>query len=231
MDYSSLDPLFNEAISPEERKAITDYTKTLKAWLTKNYPDTKWRVSSGTSVRPNPYLTAQAENVPNELRQLIMNKIFGGEGSMRGGNWDDVQYGNVDRHRLALHLSEWKKITGDEAAPVPASETKKEETMKENNDYSSLDRFLGGKPTLSGKVINESTDDDIKTEAGKKKFIKDITARLQEEMLKHVSKMPEDWNGIELRQYMVDTASGFLLGSMDIARKKKYKNTINVENL
>lgn len=117
-----MESLFAEAVSKDERAAITAYSKTLKAWLKKNYPESSWRVSTSISANPNPWITAQAEKTPNSLRQLIIDKIFGGKEKSGVQKWDDISYGNVQNNRLALHLSEWKKITGDsEDKPVSES--------------------------------------------------------------------------------------------------------------
>ena len=106
---------------------------------------------------------------------------------------------------------------------------------KHIDDYTSLDRFLGGKPTLSGKTINEATGDDIKdnihTKAGKIDFIEHITESLKKQMLERVSKMPDEWDGVELRQFMIDKASEYSAGSMDRKRKKSYENTRMVDGL
>lgn len=44
-------------------------------------------------------------------------------------------------------------------------------------------------------------------------------------------KVPEEWNGLELRQYIIDTFKGCKLGEMSIERKRDYKNTVIVNNL
>lgn len=44
-------------------------------------------------------------------------------------------------------------------------------------------------------------------------------------------KIPDTWDGIELRQYIIDTFKGCKLGEMSIKRKRDYKNTVFVNNL
>lgn len=44
-------------------------------------------------------------------------------------------------------------------------------------------------------------------------------------------KIPESWNGLELRQHVIDTFKGCKLGEMSIKRKRDYKNTVIVNNL
>ena len=44
-------------------------------------------------------------------------------------------------------------------------------------------------------------------------------------------KIPDNWDGLELRQYVIDTFKGCKLGEMSIKRKRDYKNTVIVNNL
>jgi len=99
------------------------------------------------------------------------------------------------------------------------------------DDYSSLDRFFCGKRTLSGGVINESADSNVHTQVGKKKFIKDLFSMMQETVLGKVGMMPDEWDGIELRQYIADKFTEQISSSFSGKRKKDYINTVNVTNL
>lgn len=66
----------------------------------------------------------------------------------------------------------------------------------------------------------------------KTKFILDITENLRNLLLERVDKMPEQWDGIELRELLVDVAkSQFNYRPMSPARKRSYKNTVLVRNL
>jgi len=105
-----------EAISPEDRKKITDYTKGLKSWLKKNYPGPDWKVTTGKSLRPNPYLDVRCgwpeKKVPNELRLKLVDAIYpNGRSTVR--NIDDVEYGNISERGLAAQYSQWIKVTGE----------------------------------------------------------------------------------------------------------------------
>lgn len=63
-------------------------------------------------------------------------------------------------------------------------------------------------------------------------FIEGITNLLQETMIKNVDKMPEEWDGTELRQYLVDCANdNFNWKPMMGNRKRDYKNTLVINNL
>lgn len=63
-------------------------------------------------------------------------------------------------------------------------------------------------------------------------FINEMTDNLKEELLKNVDKMPEEWDGIELRQLISDKANEFVLkDSMNKKRKRKYNNTCIVNNI
>ena len=44
----------------------------------------------------------------------------------------------------------------------------------------------------------------IHTSMGKSKFVRELTASLQERLLKAVQHMPADWDGIEIRKYLQD---------------------------
>jgi hypothetical protein len=106
-----------EAISPEDRKKITDYAKGLKSWLKKNYPGPDWRVSTSGSVRANPYIRVDCgwpeKKVPNELRLKLVDAIYPqGRSTIR--NIDDVEYGNVSERGLAAQYSQWVIVTGEQ---------------------------------------------------------------------------------------------------------------------
>ena len=66
----------------------------------------------------------------------------------------------------------------------------------------------------------------------KTQFILDITDNLRDALLERVEKIPEQWDGIELRQLLVDVArSQFNCRQMSPARKRSYNNTVLVKNL
>lgn len=66
----------------------------------------------------------------------------------------------------------------------------------------------------------------------KTKFVLDITENLRNTLLEQVPKMPEEWDGIEIRQLLADLAtSKFNYQPMNRSRKRAYKNTIMVNNL
>ena len=66
----------------------------------------------------------------------------------------------------------------------------------------------------------------------KQRFIEDLTATVCGEIINNIPKMPEDWDGIELRQYIADRfAYCIFKGTMGRQRKRKYRNTVLVNNL
>jgi len=71
--------------------------------------------------------------------------------------------------------------------------------------------------------------------AEKKRFIRDITRNLKNEMLKKIDKIPENWNGIELRIYLVEMAKDFLVFSSSRTSNKRLlrsvKNSIIINGL
>lgn len=65
-------------------------------------------------------------------------------------------------------------------------------------------------------------------------FINIAMDRLRESLLSKVDKMPEDWNGHELRWLIRDEANKYVWKNMDDKRSKRYKdyeNTCIVKNI
>lgn len=65
-------------------------------------------------------------------------------------------------------------------------------------------------------------------------FISELTENVKQQMLRtHASgKIPENWDGIELRQYIADKFSQCIIKStMSRTRKREYNNTVTVNNL
>jgi hypothetical protein len=75
-------------------------------------------------------------------------------------------------------------------------------------------------------------NDDVHTVAGKKKFIRDLCKSIAEGLVAQVDKMPEEWDGIELRQAIADTAQSSTAqgwGRADAGLKRRmreYKNSL-----
>lgn len=67
----------------------------------------------------------------------------------------------------------------------------------------------------------------------KDQFVHQIMSDLKHEILKRVDRMPEEWDGHEIRQFILDYYSqNYLIGdALRGKRKKEYKNTILIENL
>lgn len=63
-------------------------------------------------------------------------------------------------------------------------------------------------------------------------FILDITDNLRDTLLERVDRIPEEWDGIELRELLMDVAeSQFVYIKMPVSRKRAYNNTVLVRNL
>ncbi len=64
----------------------------------------------------------------------------------------------------------------------------------------------------------------------KRKFVNDLVKSVKEIVLARVSKMPEDWDGHELRQYLADSFAHQTC-KMENRRLKSYRNDVLVNNL
>lgn len=71
---------------------------------------------------------------------------------------------------------------------------------------------------------------DIKTPSGKRKFIRDLIGSVQRDIIAAVRKMPDDWDGHELRQLIADKFEQETT-DMPRSRAKDYANTRLVNNL
>jgi hypothetical protein len=66
----------------------------------------------------------------------------------------------------------------------------------------------------------------------KKVFINELVDRVKSEILAKVDRMPDNWDGIELRQYISDNfKEAVLVGTMSNGRKRDYQNDTIIHNL
>ena len=66
----------------------------------------------------------------------------------------------------------------------------------------------------------------------KRRFIRELVSRTREELLKKVSMVPEEWNGIELRTFVADVFKREdCRRIMSRARVHDYNNVMLVRNL
>ncbi len=66
----------------------------------------------------------------------------------------------------------------------------------------------------------------------KKNFVQDMLMSLERSILKHIDAMPAEWDGHELRQYIVDKATEkCLIQKMPTKAMQSYRNEIIVRNL
>lgn len=101
-----------DAITPEERKIYTEYSKNLKSKLSKEL-GVPIKVTASKSVMSNPYIEVRVANyekdvIPNEFRKKVMDKM--GWNPMDPNN---INYGNVRSNSIALRYSEWVKVMGE----------------------------------------------------------------------------------------------------------------------
>lgn len=59
----------------------------------------------------------------------------------------------------------------------------------------------------------------------------EILDSLRETIMANIDRVPNEWDGIELRQWIADTALDRYAHKMDRTRAKAYHNTRIVENL
>lgn len=72
------------------------------------------------------------------------------------------------------------------------------------------------------------------TKAEKKKFIRDLVGSVRFLLLDRVDKVPEEWDGIELRQWIADTFAQQAYSHTlrrDPKRLKAFRNECLVRNL
>lgn len=70
------------------------------------------------------------------------------------------------------------------------------------------------------------------TKSEKVKFIRSLVNAVRSEIIGKVPEMPEEWDGIELRQYIADRFSdSVIMGVMSPRRRRDYDNEILVRNL
>jgi hypothetical protein len=65
----------------------------------------------------------------------------------------------------------------------------------------------------------------------KKQFIQEFIGRVQESLLSKLDRVPEEWDGYELREWIADTFDFERQGMMSAKRRKDYKNEVIVRNL
>jgi hypothetical protein len=72
------------------------------------------------------------------------------------------------------------------------------------------------------------------TKSEKKVFIRNVCASIRDELISKIDSgaIPEEWDGIELRQLLAEKADGETYPTMlTHKRLKDYKNTVIVNNL
>ena len=65
----------------------------------------------------------------------------------------------------------------------------------------------------------------------KKRFIKNLTGSIRDELISKIDKIPENWDGYELRQLLADSFKQEAYLKMTGKRKKDYTNNVIINNL
>lgn len=74
--------------------------------------------------------------------------------------------------------------------------------------------------------------DDIRFMEGKRKFIEDLTRTVTQDILANLQRLPAEWDGIELRQYITDQFARQVHWTRGHnKRKREYRNRVVVDNL
>jgi len=108
-DNMSLLQQMYEEVSSKEKKVYTDFSKELKQWLKKNFGGYSWSAQISGSITTDPYIRIfnNQGGVPNELRKLIIKKV---RPNANIRNWDDIDFGAVEKSGVTLLYSEWKEV-------------------------------------------------------------------------------------------------------------------------
>ena len=69
------------------------------------------------------------------------------------------------------------------------------------------------------------------TAAQKRRFIRELIGNVRDEIIAKTEKMPEEWNGIELRRFVADKFHDCVGCPMDKRRLHDYNNEVIVRNL
>lgn len=67
----------------------------------------------------------------------------------------------------------------------------------------------------------------------RRKFVSDLIENVEQSILARLDDMPDEWNGIELRQYIAESFTARCQPSRFVpsARKRSYRNEVLVRNL
>jgi hypothetical protein len=86
--------------------------------------------------------------------------------------------------------------------------------------------------TRRGRTGLRSTSGAITMNAKDKAvFVHDLISSVHDTIKENIHKMPEDWDGHELRQYIADCFASQVARQLTGKRKREYTNTVIVANL
>lgn len=69
------------------------------------------------------------------------------------------------------------------------------------------------------------------TRKDQRRIIREMSTRIRQTMMEAVPKLPEEWDGLELRQLFADKAAEFVWRPMERGRKMAYRNEVITRNL
>lgn len=69
------------------------------------------------------------------------------------------------------------------------------------------------------------------TRKEQEQFVKDLTKTVRDSLLGDLPRVPEDWDGNELRQWIADRFKNQVTSPLKGKRKRDYKNAVIVKNL
>lgn len=70
------------------------------------------------------------------------------------------------------------------------------------------------------------------TRKDQRRIVREMLGALRKTMTASLALVPEDWDGLELRQLLADAAAEFVIkGTMDRRRTREYRNACLVANL
>lgn len=76
-----------------------------------------------------------------------------------------------------------------------------------------------------------ATGASISTATGKQEFIRQLCAAVLRDALEATTRMPEEWDGRELREYLADKFERSRMPVDDRKRRKAYRNFVLVNDL
>ncbi len=151
-----------EAISPEQRKEITDFSKKLKNILTKKC-NLEPKVQTSGSVSANPYISAFVRSGPEfspEMRNAALDAIYGAS-FVR--DKENPRAGNIEKNSMTMAKTQWEKFLT---------------AMNLSESVANEDSTL---PGVIDKAVEDFTADLV-----------DVTAEMRQKLKDHLASLDKD---------------------------------------